>query len=135
MQDELHYDIFLDGTCSFCLWTKQKIEPFDAGHRLRFLDFNDPAVAAQASISRASLRDQMHVRTPEGVWLQGFAAWVAIAGVLPRWAWLARIASHAPIRWIGPALYKMVAQHRHLIPGAPIPCSQGACAIPEHHHR
>ena len=42
------YDVFMDGSCSFCQWTQAKIEPYDSGSRLRFLDYNDPAVAAQA---------------------------------------------------------------------------------------
>ena len=60
------YDILMDGSCSFCRWTQAKVEPYDSGSRLRFLDYNDPAVAAQAPFSRDELDNEMHVRTPEG---------------------------------------------------------------------
>ena len=49
------YDIFMDGSCSFCRWSQAKVEPYDSGSRLRFLDYNDPAVAAQAPFPRDEL--------------------------------------------------------------------------------
>ncbi len=77
------YDIFLDGSCSFCRWSQAKIEPYDSGGRLRFLDYNDAAVAAQAPFPRADLDQEMYMRTPEGKWLRGFEAWLALLHVLP----------------------------------------------------
>ena len=73
------YDIFMDGSCSFCRWTRAKVEPYDSGSRLRFLDYNDPAVAEQAPFPRGELDNEMHVRTPDGAWLKGFEAWLALS--------------------------------------------------------
>lgn len=124
------YDIFMDGSCSFCRWSRAKIEPFDSNSRLRFLDYNDPAVAAQAPFPRAQLDNAMHVRTPEGAWLKGFEAWLALMCVLPRLRWLGRFASMPPMRWIGPYAYDFIARHRYSLPGAPKRCETDTCAIP-----
>jgi predicted DCC family thiol-disulfide oxidoreductase YuxK len=125
------YDIFMDGTCSFCRWTQTMIEPYDSGSRLRFLDYNDPEVAAQAPFPRVELDNEMHVRTPEGAWLKGFEAWLALFRVLPRLAWLGRFASMPPMRWVGPYAYAFIARHRYSLPGAPARCESDTCAIPE----
>jgi predicted DCC family thiol-disulfide oxidoreductase YuxK len=124
------YDIFMDGTCSFCRWSQAKIEPYDSAKRLRFLDYNDPTIAAQAPFPRTELDEEMHVRTPEGVWLKGFEAWLALLRVLPRLAWLGRLASMPPVRWAGPYAYAFIARHRYSLPGAPARCDSDTCAIP-----
>ena len=73
--------------------------------------------------SRASrLDNEMHVRTPDGAWLKGFAAWQALLRVMPKLAWLGRIASMPPVRWIGPSAYAFIARHRYSLPGAPARC-------------
>jgi predicted DCC family thiol-disulfide oxidoreductase YuxK len=126
------YDIFLDGTCSFCRWSRAKIEPYDSGDRVRFLDYNDPAVSAQAPFPRAELDREMHMRTPEGKWLRGFEAWLALLRVLPKLVWLGRIASLPPLRWLGPPIYAFIARHRYSLPGAPPRCETDTCLPPAH---
>ena len=124
------YDVFMDGSCSFCRWSQAKIEAYDTKSRLRFLDYNNPAVASQAPFSRDELDSEMHVRTPEGAWLKGFHAWLALLRVLPKLAWLASFASMPPMRWIGPSAYAFIARHRYSLPGAPARCESDTCAIP-----
>jgi predicted DCC family thiol-disulfide oxidoreductase YuxK len=124
------YDIFMDGACSFCRWTQSRIEPYDSGSRLRFLYYDDPAVAAQAPFPRSELDIEMHVRTPDGSWLKGFAAWVALFRVLPKLKWLGRIVGLPPMRWMGPSVYAFIARHRYSLPGAPARCDSDTCAIP-----
>ncbi|MGD0908617.1 MAG: DUF393 domain-containing protein [Candidatus Acidiferrales bacterium] len=124
------YDIFMDGTCSFCRWTQSKVEPYDSASRLRFLDYNDPAVAAQAPYSRDELASEMHVRTPDGAWLNGFEAWLCLLRVLPKLAWLGQIGGLPPFRWLGPFGYAFIARHRYSLPGAPAHCDSDTCALP-----
>jgi predicted DCC family thiol-disulfide oxidoreductase YuxK len=130
MEKSTTYDIFMDGSCSFCRWTRAKIEPYDSDSRLRFLDYNDPAVAAQAPFSPDELSREMHVRTPDGSWKKGFEAWVVLLRVLPKLAWLGRISARPPVRWLGPSLYSFVARHRYSLPGAPARCESDTCVIP-----
>jgi predicted DCC family thiol-disulfide oxidoreductase YuxK len=127
------YDIFLDGSCSFCQWSRAKIEPYDSRGRLRFLDYNDRGVAAQACFPRAELDREMHMRTPEGKWLRGFEAWLALLRVLPKLAWLGRIASLPPLRWLGPPVYSFIARHRYSLPGAPPRCENDTCGTTARH--
>jgi predicted DCC family thiol-disulfide oxidoreductase YuxK len=129
MPESATYDIFMDGSCSFCRWTQEKIAPYDSGCRLRFLDYNDPAVAAQAPFPREALDKEMHVRTPEGAWLKGFAAWEVLLRLLPKLAWLGHLASVPPLRWMGPSAYAFIARHRYSLPGAPARCESDTCAI------
>jgi predicted DCC family thiol-disulfide oxidoreductase YuxK len=129
------FDIFMDGSCSFCRWSREKIEPYDSRSRLRFLDYNDPAVAAQAPFSREDLGREMHVRTPDGRWMEGFEAWLELLRALPKLAWLGRLAGLPPLRWMGPSVYRFIARHRYSIPGAPARCETDTCAIPEHPRR
>ena len=123
------YDVFLDGACSFCRWSQTKVEPYDTRGRVRFVDYNDPAVAAEAPFSRDELAAEMHVRTPDGAWLAGFQAWAALLRALPKFAWLGRLANMAPLRWIGPYAYAFIARHRYSLPGAPARCEGDTCAI------
>ena len=76
MAQPAKYDIFMDGSCSFCQWSRAKVELFDSAAMLRFLDYNDPLIAAEAPFPRADLVREMHLRTPDGTWLQGFEAWL-----------------------------------------------------------
>jgi predicted DCC family thiol-disulfide oxidoreductase YuxK len=124
------YDIFMDGSCSFCRWTQAKVEPYDSRSRLHFLDYNDPVVAAQAPFPRSELDQEMHVRTPDGKWLRGFEGWLAILRVLPKFVWLGRIAGLPPFRWLGPPLYAFIARHRYSLPGAPARCETDTCPVP-----
>ena len=128
MAESPKYDIFLDGSCSFCRWLRAKIEPQDRNVRLRFLDYNDPAVAADTPFPRSDLDREMHLRTPNGKWLGGFEAWLELLRVLPRFAWLVWMAGLPPLRWLGPPLYRFIARHRYSIPGAPARCATDACA-------
>ena len=130
MPQTAKYDIFLDGSCSFCRWSQAKIEPYDSGERVRFLDYNDPAVAALATFPRGELDREMHMRTPEGKWLRGFEAWLVLLRVLPKLAWLGWIASVPPLRWLGPSVYGFIARHRYSLPGAPARCDTDTCAPP-----
>jgi len=130
MPQTAKYDIFLDGSCSFCRWSQAKIEPYDSGERVRFLDYNDPAVAELTPFPRGELDREMHMRTPEGKWLRGFEAWLVLLRVLPKLAWLGRIASVPPLRWFGPSVYGFIARHRYSLPGAPARCDTDSCAPP-----
>lgn len=130
MDSTKKFDIFMDGSCTFCKWTRSKVEPYDANSRLRFLDYNDPVIAAQAPFSRNELDEEMHVRTPDGAWLKGYDAWISLLHALPKLAWLGWIGGLPPARWLGPSAYRFVARHRYQLPGAPAPCNTDSCAVP-----
>jgi predicted DCC family thiol-disulfide oxidoreductase YuxK len=130
--------VYTDGTCPFCRWSRQKVEQYDQDGRVEFRDYNDSAVARQTPYKDAELAKEMHVLTPDKQWYGGFHAWLQVLKALPRWRWLGKMLGYAPFRWIGPPLYKVIAQNRYRAPsvilrwiGAPPPCSaEGSCAAP-----
>lgn len=123
-------EIFLDGSCPFCRAIQARVEKFDTAGRLRFVDYNDPLIAARAPFPRARLDEEMHVRTADGSWRVGYAGWVAVLRELPRLGWLGWLLGAPPIRWFGPAVYRWIARHRYRIPGFPAPCHEDSCPIP-----
>jgi len=128
MEKQGKYEVFLDGSCAFCQWTKARVMPFDTKGRLEFVDYNDPEVAARAPFPREALDAEMHVLTPDGQWLRGFEAWTALLRAMPKLAWLGRIFALPPIRWIGPGFYRWVAKNRYHLPGSPPRCEPDRCA-------
>lgn len=130
--------VYTDGRCPFCQWSRQKVERYDSDAAVEFRDYNQPAAARETPYTDQELATEMHVRTPDGKWWGGFAAWIQVLRALPRWRWLGRLLSYVPFCWIGPALYRLVARNRYRTPkfllrwmGAPPPCDdRGACAVP-----
>lgn len=122
--------VFMDGGCPFCQAVQAKVEGFDTRLRLEFVDYNDPAVAAQTPFSRDQLDQEMHVLAPDGSWHVGFAGWVVVLRALPRLAWLGWLLGMFPVRLVGPSLYRWIARHRYRLPGFPQPCRSDVCAVP-----
>lgn len=122
------YEVFMDGGCAFCQWARARIEPFDTDERLQFFDYTDPSVAVQAPFTRAELDEQIHVRAPEGHWLAGFGAWVALLKAMPFLKWLGSLLGSPLFRKIGPRLYHWVARNRRRLPGSPPACRSDAAA-------
>lgn len=122
--------VFMDGACPFCQAVQARVEPFDTKGRLKFLDYNDPAVTAQTPFSREQLDQEMHVLAPDGGWHAGFDGWVAVLRALPSLAWLGWLGGTFPFRLVGPVIYRWIARHRYRIPGFPQPCRSDECALP-----
>jgi len=122
------YDIFTDGSCSFCRWMRTKVEPYDSGKQLRFLDYNNPSMAALAPFPIGELAREIHVRTPEGNWAIGFEGWLVLLRTLPKLAWIGRAAGSPLLLGLGPSAYRFIARHRYSIPGAPRRCASDTCA-------
>lgn len=129
MAETARVEIFTDGACPFCRAIQERVASLDTRHRLRFLDYNDPAVAARAPFPRTRLDEEMHVRATDGTWHAGYAGWVVVLRELPQYAWLGWLLAAPPFRWFGPGLYRWIARHRYRIPGFPAPCHSDTCAI------
>jgi predicted DCC family thiol-disulfide oxidoreductase YuxK len=130
MSSEAKVEIFMDGSCPFCRAVQARVEPFDKAGRLRFVDYNNPTVAALAPYPRERLDEEMHVRAADGSWQVGYDGWVAILRELPRLKWLGSLLGAIPFRWFGPSVYRWIARHRYRIPGFPAPCTADHCALP-----
>ena len=124
-------EVYTDGKCPLCQWSRERVEPLDTNHRLEWLDYHDPAALRRAAPhTRTQLGDEMHVRLPDGTWARGYDAWVEVIGVLPRWRWLKGPLAGWPFTSLGPFLYRQLAKRRYQIFGVPPPCDDaGVCSI------
>ena len=111
-------DVWFDGECHLCLKSRGWCEARDRNRHLSFYDFRS-ADEHDLPVSRHDLESSMWVRDRGGNLVQGFAAWRRIMAELPRWKWLARLASLPPFTLIGPALYRVVAANRRHIRWSP----------------
>jgi predicted DCC family thiol-disulfide oxidoreductase YuxK len=121
--------VFMDGSCPFCRAVQARIEAFDRNHRVEFVDYHDPAIAAEAPFSEAALDAEMHVHAPGGSWRIGFSGWAAILRELPAWSWLGWMMIVPPFRWLGPVFYRWIARRRYSLPGMPPPCNEHGCGL------
>jgi predicted DCC family thiol-disulfide oxidoreductase YuxK len=83
--------VAFDGGCPLCrreIGHYQGLQPLQP---LVFVDLNTDALPADAP-PRPALAARLHARTPQGQWVQGAAAFVALWSRLPGWRWLARAA-------------------------------------------
>lgn len=126
--------IYHDGRCPFCQWSQHRAERYDRDRRLEFRDYH--LYGSETPFSPAEFNREMHVQTLDGGWHIGYFGWIEIMKVLPRWRRLARLLSLAPLRWIGPRIYRWIAANRYRIPqfllcwlGAPAVCGP-ACDLP-----
>ena len=136
MSDAGRIEVYTDGQCPLCQWSRARVEPRDRDHRLAWFDYHDPvALARAAPHTPRQLADEMHVRLPDGSWRKGYWAWIEVLRVLPRWRWAAGLLSAWPLARLGPAFYRQVAKRRYKIFGIPPPCDDtGVCSLHQKRH-
>lgn len=115
MSSDTTIEVWYDGDCPVCVRSRAWAENRDRADRLDFRDFRS-ARDEELPAERERHRSTMMVRTPSDRLLAGFEAWRRIMLELPGWRWLGRLAGLAPLVWFGPAVYGLVARHRHRVP-------------------
>ena len=130
-------EVYTDGQCNLCRWTRARVEPLDSNHCIEWLDYNDPDVLRRAAPhTREEMAAEMHTRAADGRWAKGYFAWIEVICVLPRWKWLAPILSIRPLTNLGPIFYRWLAAHRYTLLGVPPPCDEsGVCRLHDDGHR
>lgn len=122
MTQQAKLEVWYDGDCPICRRSRSWSERRDEEARLDFRDFRS-APDDELPAAREVHRSTMMVRTPSGRLLRGFEAWRRIIAALPGWRWLSRLSAVPPLRWIGSAVYRLIARHRHRLsmplPGEP----------------
>jgi predicted DCC family thiol-disulfide oxidoreductase YuxK len=124
-------EVYTDGQCKLCSWTRARVEPLDRNHRLEWLDYNDPENLKRAAPhTHKEMAEQMHVRPADGHWYKGYFAWIELVRVLPRWKWLAPVMGIWPLTKLGPIFYHWLASRRYSLFGVPPPCDEsGVCKL------
>lgn len=117
-------EVFYDGACRLCTASREWAERRDVEGVLCFRDTADPAAADRLPMERETLAREMIVRLPGGRVVGGFEGALAVLRALPRWHLLGAVLELAPLRWLGPSVYRVVARHRHRLRSGkrPPPC-------------
>ena len=125
MTNNKRIEVYTDGNCSLCRWTRARVEPLDRDHRIEWLDYNDPNILEGAApLTREAMAEEIHVRRFDGSWFKGYFAWMEVIRVLPRWKWLATILTIWPFTKLGPVFYRWLASRRYTLFGVAPPCDK-----------
>ncbi len=106
-------EVFYDGACGLCTASRDWAKRRDVQGLLVFRDAGGPGATDGLPVDLQRRRREMLVRLPDGQLVGGFAGWLAVLRVLPRWHAIAGVLALPPLRWLGPPLYRLVARHRH----------------------
>ncbi|HVF57040.1 MAG TPA: DUF393 domain-containing protein [Pyrinomonadaceae bacterium] len=136
MEQASRIEVYMDGQCPLCRWSRARVEPFDRDARIEWLDLNEPeALRRAAPHTWAEMTEEMYVRRADGSWTKGYFGWLEVLKVLPRWRWLSRALSVWPFTAVGPIFYRWLASRRYTLFGIPPPCDpSGACSIHQPKH-
>lgn len=115
MSNEEPLRVWYDGDCGLCQRSRAWCEARVAPSRVRFIDFR-AAPDDRLPVSRPELESSMWVETSGGDLVEGFDGWRRLMIAVPRWRWLARLSGAAPLRWLGPPVYRCLARVRHRLP-------------------
>lgn len=115
MAHDRSLEVWYDGQCPLCRASRDWCAVRDPDGRLEFRDIS-AAPDAELPVPRPAAEASMWVRGADGTPLGGFAGWRRIMAELPRWRWLARVTGAAPIRWLGPPVYRLIARARSSLP-------------------
>jgi predicted DCC family thiol-disulfide oxidoreductase YuxK len=120
MAQDRALEVWYDGQCPLCRASRDWCTARDPAGRLAFHDLR---AEAELPVPRVAAEAAMWVRDNDGTLHGGFDGWLRIMAELPGWSWLARISGAAPLRWLGPPVYRLVARARRLLPGYGRPAS------------
>ena len=86
--------VYYDGGCPLCRAEIATYQQAKGGDSLCWVDATVCGVTELGSdLDRSNALAKLHVRRADGTLLKGAAAFAEIWSVLPRWRWLARLAS------------------------------------------
>jgi predicted DCC family thiol-disulfide oxidoreductase YuxK len=124
-----------DGDCGICTRTARWIGARDPAGRVERLDLRDPESAARfPGLSTDAVRANLHAIDAEGRIHVGLDGVIAVFGVLPRWAWVARILALPGVHPVASLGYRWFARNRLWfnrfvpVPEGEAPCTD-ACAV------
>ncbi len=132
MNKTAQLEVYTDGQCPLCRWSRERVEERDRDRRVVWFDFHDPEAQTRATPHTVQqLSEEMHVRRlSDGAWLKGYEAWLEVLAVLPRWRVVVGALKVWPFRSFGPIFYRRLARSRYKLFGIPPPCgADGACAL------
>ena len=120
--------VLYDGACSLCRASIERVRPFDARHRIEFLDLHDPSVQERfPQINREAALRWMQAVDELGHSWSGADAWARIGLLLPGWNLVAWILLVPGIRSLAARIYLWIAGNRYRWNRSL--CSDGSCSV------
>ena len=123
--------LIYDGSCGFCTRAAMWISHHSANRTIA-LRTSQEIPADQLRVLGLT-QDQAIASvwwTDGGSLLSGHAAISAsLKNCQGGWRRLGRLLDTVPLRWIGPPIYRQIARHRHLLPGATSACGVDASRV------
>lgn len=113
----LRIRVIFDGRCQFCRGSVQQLKVMDLFHHCDYVDFQKETdlKVLHPDLSREAAVSQLHIITGEGRLYGGFFAFRRLAWVMPM-LYPSLLLMYLPFAgWIGPAVYKIIAQNRYLL--------------------
>lgn len=99
--------VMYDGSCPICSREIRHYQRLAEPGVCAWTDVSDAAVSVPSGLSRQVLMDRFHVQTPDGQWLSGAQAFVALWQYLPRWRYLAMVCKWPGVLWLLERLYTL----------------------------
>jgi ubiquinone biosynthesis monooxygenase Coq7 len=116
--------VYYDGACPLCRREIALYRRAEGAQRIAWIDASTcEAAQLGADLARDAALARLHVRRSDGALVSGAAAFAAIWGRLPAYAWLARLGSSRPALALMEAAYSAFLSSRRLWRGAPASAS------------
>ena len=97
--------VYYDGTCPLCTKEIGLYQRAAGGEAVNWCDVSQ-SNAEMGELSQSQAMARFHVKGADGVMQDGARAFILLWLSLPRWRWLGRIASVAPLPQILELLYR-----------------------------
>lgn len=113
-RDVVDLTVLYDGNCSLCRASVARVQRFDRGLRVEFLDLHEPSAQKRfPQVDREVAMRWMQAVDVQGRITSGADAWARIGMLLPGWNLLAWLLFIPGIRWIAARIYAWVARNRY----------------------
>jgi ubiquinone biosynthesis monooxygenase Coq7 len=126
--------VYFDGACPVCRREIAMYRALPGADRVAWLDAASvPADLLGRDLDREAALARLHVRLPDGRLIAGAAAFGALWRALPRWRWLGRMVSPAPVVAVADLAYDLFLRVRPLWrrrSGTVTACTDAACSSP-----
>ena len=111
------FKVIYDGHCQFCLRSIEQLKVMDLFSRCEYVDYQIVAnlQSLHPSLNQQVAASQMHLITPNGKIYGGFFAFRQMGWFMPMLFPLLILMYLPFVDWIGPCVYKFIAQNRYLL--------------------
>jgi predicted DCC family thiol-disulfide oxidoreductase YuxK len=98
--------VYFDGSCPLCTKEIGLYQNADGAERITFCDVSRADINLPADLTPAAAMARFHVRGADGRLESGAAGFALLWSSLPRWRWLGRIVSFAPVKAVAELTYR-----------------------------